>query len=54
LLDASDRAIPERLDHEDTTLADAIDRPHPLMPTPGNRSGIEAVPALCKRTGRNR
>ena len=52
LPDASDRTIPGRLDHEDPPLADAIDRPHALMPTPGN--DIEAVIALSKRAERDR
>jgi len=52
LLDASDRAIPKRLDHKDPPLADAIDRPHALMPTPGD--DIEAVIALNERAERDR
>lgn len=54
LPDASDRAIPGRLYRDHPQLADAIDRPHALMLTPGNGSDIEAVPALRKRADRDR
>jgi len=54
LPDASDRAIPGRLYRDHPPLADAIDRPHALMPTPGNGSDIKAVPALHTRADRDR